>query len=164
MKSLKISCMLAALALLAAPAWAGDDPKAALDSLNSKLGALGAAKLDGTAKVGEKTLPALFFGPRRINGNYDAVDDIKKSTGAAATVFVKDGEEFVRVSTNVLTKEGKRGVGTQLARNKAYESLSKGERWCGMIDVLGTQLDSCYDPIRDAGGKTIGATYVGYKK
>ncbi|MBC7624021.1 MAG: Cache 3/Cache 2 fusion domain-containing protein, partial [Aeromicrobium sp.] len=80
-----------------------NDPKAAIDSLDAKLGKLGAPKVEGTAKVGEKDLPGLFFGSRRINSNYDVVDDIKKTTGAAATVFVKDGEEFVRVSTNVLT-------------------------------------------------------------
>jgi len=141
-----------------------DDPKAALDALNAKLAPLGAAKVEGTDKIGDKTVPVLFFGTRRINGNYDAVDGIKKQTGAAATIFVKDGDEYVRVSTNVLTPEGKRGVGTQLAHNKAYEALGKGERWCGVIDVLGTQLDSCYDPVRDAGGKTVAATYVGFKK
>ena len=109
-------------------------------------------------------MPAIYFGARKINNNYDVVDEIKKSTGATATVFVKDGDEFVRVSTNVLTPEGKRGVGTQLARAKAYESVSKGEQFCGQVDVLGTPFDACYNPIKDAGGKVIGVTYIGFKK
>jgi len=33
-----------------------------------------------------------------------------------------------------------------------------------VIDVLGTMLDSCYNPIRDAGGKVIGLSYIGHKK
>ena len=53
----------------------------------------------------------------------DVVDGIRKSHQATATVFVKEGDEFVRVSTNVLTPEGKRGVGTQLARNAAYAAV-----------------------------------------
>ena len=70
--------------------------------------------------VAGKTVPAIYFGARKINNNYDVVDEIKKTSGATATVFVKDGEEFIRVSTNVLTPEGKRGVGTQLARNPVH--------------------------------------------
>jgi hypothetical protein len=106
----------------------------------------------------------MYFGARKINNNYDVVDEIKKSTGASATVFVKEGDEFIRVSTNVLTAEGKRGVGTPLARAKAYEAVSKGDAFCGQVDVLGTPFDACYHPIKDAGGKVIGLTYVGYKK
>jgi hypothetical protein len=106
----------------------------------------------------------MFFGPRKINGNYDVVDEIKKSTGASATVFVKDGDEYIRVSTNVLTPEGKRGVGTPLARAKAYEAVSKGTMFCGDVDVLGTPFAACYNPIRDAGGQVVGVAYVGFKK
>ena len=92
------------------------------------------------------------------------VDEIKKSSGATATVFVRDGDEFVRVSTNVLTPEGKRGEGTSLARAKAYEAVSKGDNFCGDVDVLGTPFSACYNPIKDASGKVIGVTYVGFKK
>lgn len=151
------------LMALAAPAHA-NDPKVAIATLDARLAKIGAPKLEGTDKAGEKSVSGLFFGARKINNNYDVVDEIKKSTGAAATVFVKEGDEFVRVSTNVLTPEGKRGVGTTLARAKAYEAVSKGESFCGVVDVLGTSLDSCYNPVKDGGGKVIGVTYVGYKK
>jgi Cache 3/Cache 2 fusion domain len=114
--------------------------------------------------VADKTVPALFFGERKINNNYDVVDAVRKAHSATATVFVKQGDEFVRVSTNVLTPEGKRGIGTQLARNKAYEAVIKGEQYCGPIDVLGTAFDACYNPIKDAGGKIIGVSYIGHKK
>ncbi len=154
----------AAVALLAAGAAQANDPKAAIEQLDARLAKIGAPKVEGTEKSGDKTVPALFFGARKINNNYDVVDEIRKSTGASATVFVKDGDEFVRISTNVLTPEGKRGVGTNLARNKAYEAVSKGGSWCGDIDVLGTAFNACYNPIKDGAGKTIGVTYVGFKK
>jgi len=70
----------------------------------------------------------------------------------------------VRVSTNVLTPEGKRGTGTQLARNAAYAAVSKGQQFCGPIDVLGTAFDACYNPIKDGSGKIIGISYIGHKK
>jgi transposase len=31
-------------------------------------------------------------------------------------------------------------------------------------DVLGTAFDACYNPIKDAGGQIIGASYIGHKK
>jgi hypothetical protein len=153
----------AALTLTALAAHA-NDPKAAIAALDERLGKIGAPKVDGTDKAGEKTVPAIFFGARKVNNNYDVVDEIKKSTGATATVFVKDGDEFVRVSTNVLTPEGKRGVGTALARNKAYEAVSKGDKFCGQVEILGSPYDTCYHPIKDGAGQTIGLTYVGFKK
>lgn len=141
-----------------------NDPKATIKTLDDRLTKLGAAKVEGTHAFGDKTVPALFFGPRKLNGNYDIVDDIRKTAGATATIFVKAGDDFVRVSTNVLTPDGKRGVATPLARAKAYEALNKGQSFCGDVDVLGTAFNACYNPVKDAGGKVIGATYVGFKK
>ena len=156
---------LAAVALVAAgTVHAANDPQAAIAALEDRLAKIGAPKLEGTDKAGDKSVAAIYFGARKINNNYDVVDEIKKSTGATATIFVKDGDEFVRVSTNVLTPEGKRGVGTPLARAKAYEAVSKGDKFCAQVDVLGTPFDACYHPIKDGGGKIIGVAYVGFKK
>lgn len=155
---------VAATLFLSAGAAQANDPQAAIAALDARLTKIGAPKLEGTDKAGERTVPAIHFGARKINNNYDVVDEIKKTTGATATVFVKDGNEFTRVSTNVLTPEGKRGVGTQLARNKAYEAISRGDKHCGPLEVLGTAYDTCYHPIKDAAGKVIGITYIGFKK
>jgi hypothetical protein len=140
------------------------DPKATIADLDARLAKIGAPSIQGTDPVAGKTVPAIFFGDRKINNNYDVVDAVRKAHNATATVFVKDGDEYIRVSTNVLTPEGKRGIGTQLARNAAYETVSKGQMYCGPIDVLGTAFDSCYNPIRDGGGKVIGLSYIGHKK
>ena len=155
---------LAVASLVLASAAHANSPQDSIRKLDERLAKIGMPKVEGTAAVADKTVSALFYGPRRINNNFDVVDEIRKTTGASATVFVKDGEEFVRVSTNVLTPEGKRGIGTTLARNKAYEALVKGQSYCGVIDVLGTQFDACYNPIKDGAGKVIGSTYVGHKK
>ena len=141
-----------------------NDPKATIADLDARLAKIGAPKLEGTEVVAGKTVPALYYGERKMNNNYDMVDAIRKAHQATATLFVKDGEEFVRVSTNVLTPEGKRGIGTQLARNAAYAAVVKGQQYCGPIDVLGTAFDACYNPIKNAGGQIIGVTYIGHKK
>lgn len=160
----KAIALAVSAAVLACPsAWAAD-PNATIMQLDARLAKIGEAKIEGTTKTGDVTVPGLYFGSRKINGNFDVVDEIKKSTGATATVFVRNGEEFTRVSTNVLTPEGKRGIGTNLARAKAYDALNKGEKFCGQVDVLGTPFDACYAPIKDKAGKLLGATYIGFKK
>jgi hypothetical protein len=156
--SLLTLCCLSAIGANAAT------PQETIAALDARLAKIGAPRLEGTEKAGDQTVPGIYFGTRKINNNYDVVDEIKKTTGATATVFVKHGDEFIRVSTNVLTPEGKRGVGTPLARAKAYEAVSKGSPFCGQVDVLGTPFDACYNPIKAADGKVIGVSYIGYKK
>lgn len=162
---MKLNHTLTVAAFLAVCSTAqANDPKATIAELDARLSKIGAPRLEGTDTVAGKAVPAIFFGERKINNNFDVVDGLRKSHQATATIFVKDGDEFVRVSTNVLTPEGKRGVGTQLARNAAYEAVSKGQQYCGPIDVLGTPYNACYNPIKDAGGKIIGVSYIGHKK
>jgi hypothetical protein len=160
---IRTAALTAALALASLAALAYE-PKDTIADLDARLAKIGAARLEGTDRAGDKDVPALYFGERKINNNYDVVDAIRKAHTATATVFVKSGDEFVRVSTNVLTPEGKRGVGTQLARNAAYAAVVKGEQFCGPIDVLGTAFDACYNPLKDAKGQIIGVTYIGHKK
>lgn len=156
--------VVAAVALILSIGSAVANPQQSIAALEERLAKIGAPRVEGTDKVADKDVPALFFGARKINNNFDVVDEIRKKTGASATIFVRQGDEFVRVSTNVLTPEGKRGTGTTLARNKAYEAAVKGEKYCGEVDVLGTKFDACYHPIKDGAGKIIGLTYVGHKK
>jgi hypothetical protein len=158
------TALFTSVAILACSNALAADPKATIDALDARLAKIGVPKIEGTEKTGDVVAPAMFFGTRKINNNFDVVDDIKKTTGATATVFVKNGEEFTRVSTNVLTPEGKRGVGTNLARAKAYAAVSKGEKFCGPVDVLGTPFDACYNPIKDKAGAVVGVTYIGFKK
>ena len=122
------------------------DPKETMADLDARLAKIGSPSIQGTDTVAGKTVPAIYFGDRKINNNYDIVDAVRKAHNATATVFVKDGDEFVRVSTNVLTPEGKRGIGTQLARNAAYETVTKGQMYCGPIDVLGHRIRRLLQP------------------
>ena len=163
MKSFLLSAFLLG-AMSVTSAFAANDTKASLETLKSKSTRYGVASLEGTEDVAGKKVPVLMFGKKKINNSFDVVDDVKKSHGGTATLFVKDGDEFIRVSTNVLKPDGTRGIGTPLARNKAYDSIMKGETFCGEVEILGKPYDTCYEPIKDAGGKTIGIFYVGFVK
>ena len=145
-------------------AFADAKAKKSLDLLISKLGALGKPKIDGTDLVAGKKVPALFFGTTKINNNFQAVDEVKAALAGVATVFVAEGAEFVRISTNVISETGERGIGTQLAKNPAHVALSAGKEFCGAVDILGKPHDTCYTPIKDDGGKVLGAYFTGYRK
>jgi methyl-accepting chemotaxis protein len=106
-------------------------------------------------------LPALASGGRVINGTEDVVDGIQRECGAVATIFVKDGEDFRRISTSVRDSQGKRVLGTHLDRSQpAYQCLRKGEPSEGSMVLFGRAFMTHYKPIVVA-GEVIGALFVG---
>ena len=78
-----------------------------MDSLKALTAKLGAPKLEGRENVGDNSAPVLYFGTIKINNNFDIVDAIgKEDAGLTATLFVKDGEEYIRISTSVPKPDG----------------------------------------------------------
>ncbi|CAH1385384.1 Cache 3/Cache 2 fusion domain-containing protein [Candidatus Nitrotoga sp. M5] len=141
-----------------------DDARNTVNELKVKFIKMGEPRLEGVEKSGDIIAPVVYFGKHKINNTYTVVDEIKETSGAYSTVFVKDGDEFIRVSTNVLTPRGVRGVGTKLAHNKAYDAVIKGKVYCGDIDILGNSFYTCYDPFTDKNGEVIGIYLIGFKK
>jgi hypothetical protein len=141
--------------------------KAAMELLKSKAAKLGAAKIEGTDKVADKDVPAIYFGSSKQNNNFALVDEVVKEVGGTATIFVKAGDDYVRVATNVPKADGPggRAIATILdPKGKAIESIKKGEAFYGDVDILGKPYTTGYDPILDASKQVIGIYYVGYAK
>jgi len=142
-----------------------DKVKAAMAVLKSKAEKLGPAKIEGSDVVAGKTVPAIYFGSTKMNNNFDLVDEVVKQEGGTATIFVKSGDEYVRVATNVKKADGSRAIGTILDPNgKAIQSINKNEAFYGDVTILDKPYITGYDPIHDAAGKVIGIYYVGYMK
>lgn len=143
------------------------DPKVtrAMSLLKADTAALGAPKVEGTDAVAGKVVPALFFGTTKMNNNFTVVDSVVKSVGGTATLFVKSGDEYVRVATNVKKDDGTRAIGTVLdPAGKAIVEINAGRAFYGDVDILGKPFVTGYEPIKDASGATIGIYYVGYGK
>jgi cache 3/cache 2 fusion protein len=127
---------------------------------------LGAPKINGNDAVGGRDAPALYFGSTKMNNNFSVVDAVAEEggRGTAATLFVKSGDDYIRVATNVSTRIGPgRGIGTILT-GAALESIKAGNAYYGKAPVLGTPYISGYEPIKDASGAIIGVYFVGYRK
>lgn len=118
---------------------------------------------DETAKLGSPKVEGvnLFFGTTKMNGNYEIVDKVKTQFNCTATLFVKKGDSFIRISTNVI-KDGNRAVGTPLDPNgKAIAAVKTGEKFSGQVDILGSPYDTIYEPIKDGDSNIVGVYYVG---
>jgi hypothetical protein len=164
---LAAGCIIAASMLLTTAANAQADPKVtrAMALLKADTGALGAPKVEGTEAVAGKTAPALFFGTTKMNNYFTVVDNVVKSVGGTATLFVKSGDEYVRVATNVKKDDGSRAIGTILdPKGKAIVEINAGKAFYGEVDILGKPFVTGYDPIKDGSGAVIGIYYVGYGK
>jgi hypothetical protein len=101
-----------------------------------------------------------------MNNNFSVVDAVAEAggRGTAATLFVKSGDDYIRVATNVSMRIGSgRGLGTILT-GAPLESIKAGNAYYGKASILGTPYVSGYEPIKDASGATIGVYFVGYKK
>jgi methyl-accepting chemotaxis protein len=124
----------------------------------------GSFSLDKTRRmdVAGIQMPILLLDEKSMNLNFDVPDRFTAATGAAATLFARHGDDFVRVSTSLKMANGQRAVGTVLDRSHpAYPRLLAGEYYVGYATIFGKQFMTRYDPIGDARGEIIGARYVG---
>ncbi len=118
--------------------------------------------LGKTVEIAGKAVPVLKNGDADMNLDFTLPDKFTALTQVTATVFVKSGDDFVRISTSLKKEDGSRAVGTALDRaHPGYARLMAGESYSGMAILFGKQFMTKYDPIKDTQGKVIGASYVG---
>jgi hypothetical protein len=128
---LAAGCLVATFMLTPGVGHAQADPRVtkSMETLKAMTAKLGASKLEGKEAVGGKDAPALYFGTTKINNNFDIVDAVGKEDGKGmtATLFVRGGDEYIRVSISVPKPDGSgRAVGTVLA-GPALESIKAGK-------------------------------------
>ena len=142
-----------------------DQVKPSMAALKAKAAQLGTPKINGSDAVGGKDVAALYFGTTKMNNSFEVVDEVVKEHGGTATLFVKSGNDYVRVATNVKKDDGSRAIGTILdPKGKAIAAIAKGEGYLGEADILGKPYTTGYEPIRNASNTVIGVYYVGYLK
>ena len=142
-----------------------DKVKKSMAALIAKTAKLGAPKIEGKEPVGGKDAPGLYFGTTKMNNVFDVVDVVAKENGGTATLFVKSGDEYIRVATNVKKDDGSRAIGTVLdPKGAVIAVINKGEAFYGDATILGKPYVTGYEPIRDASKNVIGIYYVGYAK
>jgi hypothetical protein len=132
--------------------------------LKEQIDTRGGADKGAPVTVAGKTVNDIMVGGMGQAGNFDIVDYVTRLNKGTATIFSKEGDRFVRIATNVMKDDGSRAIGTELNQTtNAYEDLSKGEPFYGVVDILGNPYITGYEPLYAKNGDYIGIIYVGYK-
>ncbi|MDQ0457042.1 methyl-accepting chemotaxis protein [Rhizobium paknamense] len=111
------------------------------------------------ARITADSLPASF-------ATHDMIDSVGRMTGQTATLFTWDEEKqgFIRRTTNIITAEGKRAVGTPLdPKGAVFPVVAKGQLYRGEAVILNTPYYTIYQPILGSGGKVLGILYAGVR-
>ncbi|PIB58264.1 methyl-accepting chemotaxis protein [Pseudomonas sp. 2822-17] len=107
--------------------------------------------------------PSLLLGSEVLNNNFTEVDEFKQMSGGVATVFVRSGDDFVRVSTSLTKQDGSRAIGTVLDRQgPAYQRVLGGQAYIGRAVLFDRSYMTQYSPVRDTSGKVIAVLFIGF--
>jgi methyl-accepting chemotaxis protein len=114
-------------------------------------------KEKGDIRIEDDVLKA---GNYTLEGNTELVDRVKDVFGGVNTIFKGD----TRISTNVMTDDGQRAVGTKL-EGIAYDTVFKaGESYNGEAMILGEKYLTEYEPVKDSAGNVIAILFSGVKE
>jgi len=108
------------------------------------------------------TVPLLKGGETELHENNTLSDDFLSRTGAISTLFVRSGNDFVRVATSLRKENGDRAIGTVLdTTSPAFAAVTKGEVYRGLALLFGKRYITQYQPVKNAEGQVIGIIFVG---
>ena len=93
---------------------------------------------DKTIEINSVKTPTLTSNGQIINKNNDLIDQFTKITGAVATVFVKQDNDFFRIATSLQKADGSRAMGTFLTnKSPAFEKVMNKEKYIGSAKLFG---------------------------
>ena len=107
--------------------------------------------------------PALYLGGQALNNDFTLVDEFRHLTAGVATVFVRDGADFVRITTSLTKQDGNRAIGTVLDHaHPAYQRLLAGQSYVGRALLFDRFYMTQYTPVRDEAGQVSSVLFVGF--
>jgi two-component system NtrC family sensor kinase len=115
----------------------------------------------------QKKLLGILIGGVLINKDNAIVDQIKETVYhgekykgremGVATIF----QGGVRISTNVMTKDNRRAIGTILSKEVYDQVIREGKDWVGRAFVVNDWYITTYTPIFNMDKTLIGVLYTG---
>ncbi|MBE0425798.1 MAG: methyl-accepting chemotaxis protein [Nitrospirae bacterium] len=117
-----------------------------------------------TVTVGVHETPLMKCGDTVLNLNFSNVDKLTKMTvNSVATVFLKKGNDFIRITTSLKKEDGTRAIGTVLDHeHPGYKKLLNGEPYIGKARLFSRDYMTKYEPIKDKTGTVIGTLFIGF--
>jgi methyl-accepting chemotaxis protein len=98
-----------------------------------------------------------------LNEQYEVVDQASKMLDIVATVFIRENNDYRRISTNIFDSNGKRAVNTFLGSGSAaYAPINAGQSYVGNAVILGKDYLTVYNPIfAENKQDVIGILFIG---
>jgi PAS domain S-box-containing protein len=112
------------------------------------------------------TVPLWRIGDIRLSRDTLLVDKVQDIVGGTCTIFQRiEGDRLLRISTNVMGRDGKRAVGTFIPSDSPVaKAILDGQPYQGRAYVVDDWYITAYDPIKERDGEVIGALYVGVRE
>lgn len=132
-----------------------------------------------THEASQIELPKMLFGGKWLGQIQDPyirtslIDDEADLVGGTMTIFqrMNDQGDMLSIATNVEKDSGLRPIGTYIPHldrdnkpNPVIAALMQGRVYQGIDWVVNHYYVCCYEPIRDASGRLIGALYTGERE
>lgn len=94
------------------------------------------------------------------------VDEARSLLGGTCTIFQRiEGDRLLRISTNIMGKNGQRAIGTFIPpANPVAKAIFAGRSFSGRAYVMDNWYFKAYEPIKGHNGEVIGALSVGVKE
>jgi len=94
---------------------------------------------------------------------YDVIDKESSTLGIVATIFIKERNDYRRITTSIKDGNGKRAVDTLLGTGSAaYAPIQDGKEYVGNAVILGKKYLAAYYPLFQPNTKeVIGILFIG---
>ena len=97
-----------------------------------------------------------------ISDRLEIVDAFTAKARTVATIFVRQGNDFLRSATSLNKEDGSRATGTLLAADHpARQAILDGKPYTGKASFFGRDYMAHYTLALDASGKVVGVFFVG---
>ena len=98
-----------------------------------------------------------------LRHQHDLVDRLSSDLRIVATIFVREGNDYRRISTSIMDNSGMRAVDTFLGANSAsYSFIQSGQDYRGIAVILGRDFLTIYRPIFAENNRDlIGILFIG---
>lgn len=142
-------------------------PASMADPTKESKGASGMALAAAIPVFDHGELIGVLYGGILLNRSKCIVDRVRDTvflnqtykgrTFGVASVFLND----LRISTNAVTQDGKRAIGTRVSKEVEERVLIDGDIWTQRAFVVGDWYITAYEPIIDIYGNKVGILGLG---
>ncbi|ADU29470.1 methyl-accepting chemotaxis protein [Evansella cellulosilytica] len=99
---------------------------------------------------------ALYKGNEVMNEDFEIADKIGETTGGLVTIF----QENMPITTNLLIND-ERAISSEATGTTVEVVLENGENLYGEANILGTDMQTAYMPLRTSSGEVVGMLFIG---